>query len=84
MKKRQPGKIIIDIPKEAKDNYCRVLEKIIADIDMLVNEIEYETVNNTVRQPQEIIFDVVPIIKKLRDSQKEARTSLMLYTDSDS
>jgi hypothetical protein len=62
------------------DSYCYLLEKTIRDIDSISQEFENEIVNNNATKvPREVIFDTVPILKKLREAQREAKISLGVY-----
>lgn len=62
------------------DTYCYLLEKTIRDIESITQEFENEIVNNHgTKVPRELVFDTVPILKKLREAQREAKTSLNVY-----
>jgi hypothetical protein len=67
--------------KESISGYCEILRKTVADIEFLMAEIENETLNNVMNKPhQDILFDVVPILRKLKAAKKDAEESLSRYT----
>ena len=61
--------------------YCSLLEKTVRDIDSIVHEYDHEIIHNsTEKVPQDIRFDVIPMIRKLQLARKEALTSLDLFS----
>lgn len=74
-----PQTIVSD--KEAITRYRTLLEKVDNELDSMIAEIESETIGNlTEKMPQEILFDVVPLMKKLSGAKKEVEQSLAIYT----
>lgn len=69
----------IQVSSQEAQNYCKLLEKVQADIETLVYEIEAETTNNTTEVSRDITFDVVPILRRLRDAYAETQTSLAIF-----
>lgn len=60
--------------------YLELLEKTVRDIDAILSEYENEVNHPNKSVPSEIRFDAVPIVKKLREAQKEARLSLSVLS----
>ena len=61
------------------DDYKEFLGQCENDIDAIIREIDAKFLNNTSEKiPHEIKFDVVPLFKKLKMAQKEARVTRAL------
>ena len=57
--------------------YKELFRRTIRDIDTIVTEIETNTINAE-NVPQHVLFNAIPILKKLKDAKKEASTSLLM------
>ena len=69
-----PKKITID--RTQVHDYCELLERTIRDIDAISQEFDSAFLNNISEQvPQEIRFDAVPILRKLKNAKKDAKSS---------
>jgi len=65
---------------EAHRDYKELLERCLLSIESLVYEIESLTINQlTTKIPTDIIFDSVPILKRLKDAHKLTLESLHQY-----
>tara|TARA_A100001015_G_scaffold291766_1_gene366332 strand:+ start:2106 stop:2354 length:249 start_codon:yes stop_codon:yes gene_type:complete len=57
--------------------YQSIIENISADILALINELDSKIVSNTTQSvPLDIQFDAVPILRRLKDVQKETDLAL--------
>jgi hypothetical protein len=56
------------------EQYQDLLHKVYRELTGLIAEVEAETVTNVVDPPaREIVHDVIPLLRKLKDAQAEAR-----------
>ena len=63
----------------AKEKYRDYLETVVSDIETLLYQCDQEFIHNTTEKvPQDIQFDVIPVMRKLKEVKKEAKTSLNL------
>ena len=66
---------------EAFQSYCELLERTIRDIDSISQEFDAAFLNNiSVKIPQDIRFDAVPIMRKLKNAQKDAKQSFSHFS----
>lgn len=62
--------------------YCALLERTIHDMDSLLHDYEFEVMTTSSKlMPRELVFDAVPVVKKLKDVKKEAEMSLGIYAN---
>ena len=58
-------------------DYEDLIHKVSNDLDSIISEIETLTINNvTERPPQDIIFDAIPLLRKLKHAKQETKSSL--------
>lgn len=64
----------------SEDAYLKLLERTIRDLDSLVSEIEGEIVSNSRQKVDaDYRFDIVPILRKLKEARKEAQFSRSVF-----
>ena len=61
--------------------YVATLEKTIRDLNSIIHEYDHEFMNNTTNNvPQDIRFDSVPLVRKMKDAHKEALLLVDIYS----
>ena len=69
-----------DLSEEEMESFMVLLEQIQRDIKSLMYDIESQTTDKvTDKPPKEFIFDVVPILNKLREALKYTTESCYIY-----
>lgn len=69
-----------DVTPEQIRHYCTILERTVSDLNFLVAELENEVTDNmSDAVSQEIRFDAIPIVRRLRNIKDYAKESLRVY-----
>jgi len=69
------------IKLEGQKDYVQLLEDTVRQLDALIYDIESNTTQNVSGQPisTELMFDSVPVIRKLKDARRFAIESIEIY-----
>lgn len=70
----------LNLDAKTVNSYCELLERTIRDIDAISQEFDASFLNNISQKvPQDIRFDAVPILRKLKNAKKDAKISLSFF-----
>ena len=67
--------------KYSAESYEMLLDRIIRDLESLISEIEGEIISNSRQKvDSDYRFDIVPILRKLKEARKEAAFSKSVFS----